>query len=57
MQVGCARASVRLSSYRYAHYHSHRDTPEQLNYAAMVRVVMGLRAALTTVASRPGCSQ
>ena len=43
--------------YRYAHYHSHRDTPEQLNYPAMARVVMGLQAALTTVASRPGRSQ
>ena len=43
--------------YRYAHYHSHRDTPEQLNYAAMARVVMGLQAALTTVASRPGRSE
>jgi Zn-dependent M28 family amino/carboxypeptidase len=43
--------------YRYAHYHSHRDTPEQLNYPAMARVVMGLQAALTTVASRPDRSE
>ena len=43
--------------YRYAHYHSHRDTPDQLNYPAMARVVMGLQAALTAMASRPGRSQ
>ncbi len=40
--------------YRYAHYHSHQDTPDQLNYPAMARVVMGLQGALTTIASPPG---
>ncbi len=43
--------------YRYAHYHSHRDTPDRLNYGAMARVVTGLQAALTAMASRPGRSQ
>lgn len=43
--------------YRYAHYHSHRDTPDQLNYPAMARVVMGLQAALTAMASQRGRSQ
>lgn len=43
--------------YRYAHYHRHRDTPDQLNYPAMARVVMVLQAALTAMASRRGRSQ
>lgn len=38
--------------YRYAHYHSHRDTPDQLDYAAMARVVMGLQRALGAIAAR-----
>ncbi len=39
--------------YRYAHYHSHRDTPDRLDYGAMARVVMGLRGTLTSIASQP----
>lgn len=38
--------------YRYAHYHSHQDTPDQLDYRAMGRVVMGLQHALGTMAAR-----
>jgi len=38
--------------FRYAHYHSELDTPEKLNYAEMARVVQGLQAALTDLATR-----
>lgn len=36
--------------YRYAYYHTARDTPEKLNYAAMERVVDGLQQALVVLA-------
>ena len=36
--------------YRYAYYHTARDTPEKLNYAAMGRVVDGLEQTLAALA-------
>jgi len=36
--------------YRYAYYHTARDTPEKLNYAAIGRVVDGLEQALAALA-------
>ncbi|HEV2039676.1 MAG TPA: M28 family peptidase [Casimicrobiaceae bacterium] len=36
--------------YRYAYYHTARDTPEKLNYAAMGRVVDGLQQTLVVLA-------
>ena len=36
--------------YRYAYYHTARDTPENLNYAAMGRVVDGLQQTLAALA-------
>jgi len=36
--------------YRYPHYHSARDTPEKLDYAAMARVVEGLARTLAVLA-------
>jgi hypothetical protein len=36
--------------YRYAHYHTARDTPEKLDYGAMARVVDGLQRTLTALA-------
>ncbi len=37
--------------YRYAHYHTARDTPEKVNYAAMTEVVQGLFKAIATLAT------
>src|SRR5260370_24598086 len=39
--------------YRYAYYHTARDTPEKLNYAAMGRVVDGLDQTLARWQGRP----
>ena len=36
--------------YRYAYYHTGRDTPEKLNYAAMARVAGGLQQAVAALA-------
>ena len=36
--------------YRYAYYHTARDTPEKVNYAAMAKVVQGLFKAIATLA-------
>jgi Zn-dependent M28 family amino/carboxypeptidase len=36
--------------YRYAYYHTARDTPEKLNYAAMAKIVEGLQRALAALA-------
>ena len=36
--------------YRYAYYHTARDTPEKLNYAATARVVEGLQWAVAALA-------
>ena len=36
--------------YRYAYYHTARDTPEKLNYAAMARIAEGLQRALAALA-------
>ena len=38
--------------YRYPHYHTPQDTPEQLNYQAMARVVDGLAKALALLAEQ-----
>jgi Zn-dependent M28 family amino/carboxypeptidase len=37
--------------YRYAYYHTARDTPEKLNYLAMAKVAEGLQRALAALAS------
>jgi Zn-dependent M28 family amino/carboxypeptidase len=39
--------------YRNPHYHTGGDRPSTLNYAKMAEVVVGLDAALRTVAGRP----
>jgi hypothetical protein len=31
--------------YRYPHYHEPTDTPDKVNYEALVRVTQGLAAA------------
>ena len=36
--------------YRYAYYHTARDSPEKLNYTAMARVAGGLQQALAALA-------
>jgi Zn-dependent M28 family amino/carboxypeptidase len=36
--------------FRYVHYHTPKDTPDQLNYDAFARVVVGLRSALADLA-------
>ncbi len=36
--------------YRYPYYHTARDTPEKVNYAAMAKVVQGLFKAIATLA-------
>ncbi|MCX7892685.1 MAG: M20/M25/M40 family metallo-hydrolase [Burkholderiales bacterium] len=40
--------------YRYRHYHRATDTPEQLDYARMARVVAGLAGALARLAGAHG---
>ncbi len=37
--------------YRYPHYHSSKDTPEQLNYESMTRVVMGCQKMIETLSN------
>lgn len=39
--------------YRYAHYHSERDTPEKVDYARTARVVAGLARVITDLAAEP----
>ena len=36
--------------YRYPHYHTARDTPDQLDYERLARLVSGLRAMLAVLA-------
>ena len=36
--------------YRYAHYHLPSDTPEQLDYERMARLVAGLAEVVTSLA-------
>jgi len=36
--------------FRYAPYHTRADTPEQINYDSMARVVVGLARVITTLA-------
>jgi Zn-dependent M28 family amino/carboxypeptidase len=38
--------------YRYAHYHRAEDTPDQLDYQRMARVVQGLAEAIVALANR-----
>ncbi len=37
--------------YRYPHYHTSEDTPEQVDYARMARVVAGLARAIGALAA------
>jgi hypothetical protein len=37
--------------YRYPHYHSADDTPDKLDYAALARVTLGLRAVVAALAN------
>jgi hypothetical protein len=37
--------------YRYPHYHGADDTPDKLDYAALARVTLGLRAVVATLAN------
>ena len=39
--------------YRYAHYHSPRDTPEKLHYPEMARAVTGLAKTVAALAGEP----
>jgi hypothetical protein len=39
--------------FRYAPYHTRGDTPEQVNYDHMARVVSGLARVVTTLADAP----
>jgi hypothetical protein len=39
--------------YRYAHYHTARDTPDRLDYGALARVTDGLGRALAALADEP----
>jgi hypothetical protein len=32
--------------FRYPHYHTHQDTPDQLNYQQMAKVINGIRAVV-----------
>lgn len=36
--------------YRYAHYHSHRDTPDKLNYERLASLVTGLAGMIRSLA-------
>jgi hypothetical protein len=36
--------------YRYAHYHSPTDTPDQLDYTRLAQVTEGLAAAILLLA-------
>jgi hypothetical protein len=36
--------------FRYAPYHTREDTPDQINYERMARVVAGLARVVTTLA-------
>jgi hypothetical protein len=36
--------------FRYAPYHTRADTPDQINYERMARVVVGLARVITTLA-------
>lgn len=38
--------------FRYPYYHTARDTPEQLNYEALARVVAGLQPVIADLANR-----
>jgi Zn-dependent M28 family amino/carboxypeptidase len=40
--------------FRYPHYHSHRDTPDQVDYERLARVVTGLSAVVQALASARG---
>jgi len=39
--------------FRYAPYHTSKDTPDQINYEHMARVVAGLARVVTTLADAP----
>ena len=39
--------------FRYAPYHSREDTPDQINYERMARVVAGLARVVTSLADAP----
>ncbi len=39
--------------FRYAHYHTERDTPEKVDYARTSRVVAGLARVITELAAEP----
>src|SRR5215510_4634776 len=39
--------------FRYAPYHTREDTPDQINYERMARVVAGLARVVTTLADAP----
>jgi hypothetical protein len=39
--------------FRYAPYHTHADTPVQINYERMARVVAGLARVITALADAP----
>jgi hypothetical protein len=36
--------------FRYAHYHQETDTPEQIDYARMAKVVEGVRGTIIDLA-------
>ena len=37
--------------FRYPHYHTAEDTPDKIDYERTARVVLGLRAVITDLAS------